>query len=177
MRERRIRKLMAQASKHRAASRPEHLRAYHASSTCNSGTGLDAETFRCFQLAGELFLLTSSFIEPAGWASESPREYGPSVHELATRSASSAVSDGVREWGNMRLSRQPAHIQGTGANRALTSGARRFEGKFLAPQVEVEPRLAGSIKEDVKRKSSPASWAPPKVSASSPLPLCRCLDM
>ena len=34
-----------------------------------------------------------------GWASESGRECGPSVHELATRNASSAVSDGVREWG------------------------------------------------------------------------------
>jgi hypothetical protein len=28
--------------------------------------GLDAETFRGFQLAGELFLLTSFFIEPEG---------------------------------------------------------------------------------------------------------------
>jgi hypothetical protein len=32
--------------------------------TCTAGEGLDAETFRGFQLAGELFLLTSFFIEP-----------------------------------------------------------------------------------------------------------------
>jgi hypothetical protein len=30
----------------------------------HSGRGLDAETFRGAQLAGELFLLTSFFIEP-----------------------------------------------------------------------------------------------------------------
>src|ERR1700685_2829218 len=34
----------------------------------------------------------------------------------------------------------------------------------------------GSIKEDVKRKSFSASWKPRKVSASSPLPLCGCLE-
>jgi hypothetical protein len=34
--------------------------------TCTAAGGLDAETFRGFQLAGELFLLTSFFIEPMG---------------------------------------------------------------------------------------------------------------
>ena len=35
------------------------------------GTGLDAETFMRLQLAGELFLLTSFFIEPKGCRFES----------------------------------------------------------------------------------------------------------
>jgi hypothetical protein len=34
----------------------------------------------------------------------------------------------------------------------------------------------GSIKEDVKRKSSPASWKQRKVSASSPVPLLQVLE-
>jgi len=39
---------------------------YYASSHLLSHKGLDAETLRGIQLAGELFLLTSSFIEPEG---------------------------------------------------------------------------------------------------------------
>src|ERR1035437_4058139 len=35
-----------------------------AVSTCTAAEGLDAETFRGFHLAGELFLLISFFIEP-----------------------------------------------------------------------------------------------------------------
>ena len=57
---------MAQASKHRAASRPEHARANYASSYCTAAGGLDAETFRGLHLAGKLFLLTSFFIELEG---------------------------------------------------------------------------------------------------------------
>jgi hypothetical protein len=34
--------------------------------TCTAAGGLDAEIFRGFRLAGELFLLTSFFIEPEG---------------------------------------------------------------------------------------------------------------
>ena len=54
---------MTLASKHLATSRPTRTR-YYASRHLHSGRGLDAETFRGFQLAGELFLLTSFFIEP-----------------------------------------------------------------------------------------------------------------
>src|ERR1700735_4599044 len=64
MRERRIEKSMAPASKHLATSRPEHARATTPRGTCTAAEGLDAETFRGFQLAGEIFLLTSLFIEP-----------------------------------------------------------------------------------------------------------------
>jgi hypothetical protein len=46
--------------------RREHARA----TTATAVEGLDAETFRGFQLAGEPFLLTSFFIEPRGYAFE-----------------------------------------------------------------------------------------------------------
>ena len=55
---------MALASKHLAVSQPEHARATTPQGACIAAGGLDAETFRGFQLAGELFLLTSLFIEP-----------------------------------------------------------------------------------------------------------------
>jgi len=71
---------MAPASKHRAASRPEHARANYASRHLHSGKGgLDAETFRGFQLAGELFLLTSFFIEPKGSYKVSQRTWADHV--------------------------------------------------------------------------------------------------
>src|ERR1022692_2613507 len=44
--------------------RRDHARATTPRGTCTAAEGLDAETFRGFQLAGELFLLTSFFIEP-----------------------------------------------------------------------------------------------------------------
>jgi hypothetical protein len=44
------------------------------------------------------------------------------------------------------------------------------------PRRDSNGRTNGSIKEDVKRKSFSASWKPRKVSASSPLPLCGCLE-
>ena len=46
--------------------RRDHARATTPRGTCTAAEGLDAETFRGFQLAGELFLLTSFFIEPKG---------------------------------------------------------------------------------------------------------------
>src|SRR5579862_1911205 len=46
--------------------RQGHARATTPRGTCAAAVGLDVETFRGFQLAGELFLLTSSFIEPTG---------------------------------------------------------------------------------------------------------------
>ena len=49
---------MTPASKHLAP----HTR-YTPRGTCTAAGGLDAETFRGFQLAEELFLLTSFFIE------------------------------------------------------------------------------------------------------------------
>ena len=54
---------------------------YYASRHLHSGrVGLDAETFRGFQLAGELFLLTSFFIEPKLQPSqESVRKVTPST--------------------------------------------------------------------------------------------------
>src|ERR1035441_6129884 len=41
--------------------RRDHARATTPRGTCTAAEGLDAETFRGFQLAGELFLLTSFF--------------------------------------------------------------------------------------------------------------------
>jgi hypothetical protein len=55
---------MAPTSKHLLASQPERARATKPRGICTAAEGLDAETFRGFQLAGELFLLTSFFIEP-----------------------------------------------------------------------------------------------------------------
>src|SRR6266851_1743938 len=65
-RERRVGKSMALASKHRAVFQPHHARATSPPGTCTAAGGLDAETLRGFQLAGELFSLTSFFIEPEG---------------------------------------------------------------------------------------------------------------
>jgi hypothetical protein len=45
-----------------------------------------------------------------GVGTREPQRIRPSVPELATRSASSAVSGGVGERRNVRLSRQTAHI-------------------------------------------------------------------
>ena len=50
---------MALASKLLAVSQPDHAPATTPRATCSATGGLDAETFRGFQLAGELFLLTS----------------------------------------------------------------------------------------------------------------------
>src|ERR1700676_359181 len=52
--------------------RRDHARATTPPGTCIAAAeGLDVETFRGFQLAGELFLLTSFFIEPSGRKFES----------------------------------------------------------------------------------------------------------
>ena len=51
---------MALASKHLAVFQPHHARATTPRGTCTAAGGLDAETLRGFQLAGELFSLTSS---------------------------------------------------------------------------------------------------------------------
>ena len=56
---------MILASKDLAVSQPDRVRV-RLKGTCTAEEGLDAETFRGFQLAGELFLLTSFFIEPEG---------------------------------------------------------------------------------------------------------------
>src|SRR6266853_3253983 len=58
-RERRVGKSMALASKHLAVFQPHHARATTPRGTCTAAGGLDAETLRGFQLAGELFSLTS----------------------------------------------------------------------------------------------------------------------
>ena len=55
---------MATASLHLASSRPDHARAATPRGACTAAEGLDAETFRGFPLVGDLFLLTSFFIEP-----------------------------------------------------------------------------------------------------------------
>ena len=58
---------MILASKDLAVSQPDRARVrVRLKGTCTAEEGLDAETFRGFQLAGELFLLTSFFIEPEG---------------------------------------------------------------------------------------------------------------
>ena len=54
---------MTTASLHLASSRPDHVRATTLRGACTAAEGLDAETFRGFPLAGDLFLLTSFFIE------------------------------------------------------------------------------------------------------------------
>ena len=61
---------MTLVSKDLAVSQPDRVRV-RLKGTCTAEEGLDAETFRGFQLAGELFLLTSFFIEPKGCRSES----------------------------------------------------------------------------------------------------------
>src|SRR5258705_8201856 len=48
--------------------RRDHARATTPRGTCTAAEGLDVETFRGFQFVGELFLLTSFFIEPEGYA-------------------------------------------------------------------------------------------------------------
>jgi hypothetical protein len=53
-------KPMTPASKHLATPRRGHARATTPRGTCTAEVGLDVETFCGFQLAGELFLLTSS---------------------------------------------------------------------------------------------------------------------
>jgi len=55
---------MATASLHPASSRPDHPRAATPRGACTAVEGLDAETFRGFPLAEDLFLLTSFYIEP-----------------------------------------------------------------------------------------------------------------
>jgi hypothetical protein len=57
---------MALASKHLAVFQPHHARATTPRGTCTAAGGLDAETLRGFQLAGELFLMTSFFIASSG---------------------------------------------------------------------------------------------------------------
>src|SRR5260370_41023783 len=84
MRERRVGKLMAMASKYLLASRPEHTRATTPRGTCTAAGGLDVETFRGFQLAGELFLLTSFFIEPEDRRSSKWNSFG-SANRTRTR--------------------------------------------------------------------------------------------
>ena len=56
--------LMIPASKHLVTSLARPRTRYQAPRHLHSGRGLDVENFRGFQLAGELFLLTSLFIEP-----------------------------------------------------------------------------------------------------------------
>src|SRR5882724_9135396 len=51
--------------------RRDHARATTPRGTCTAAEGLDVETFRGFQFVGELFLLTSFFIEPEGSERES----------------------------------------------------------------------------------------------------------
>ncbi len=76
---------MAMASKYLLASRPEHTRATTPRGTCTAAGGLDVETFRGFQLAGELFLLTSFFIEPEGGEFRSEIRLAPQTgFELGT---------------------------------------------------------------------------------------------
>jgi hypothetical protein len=63
--ERRVGKIDGLASKDLAVSQPDRaLVRVRLKGTCTAEEGLDAKTFRGFQLAGELFLLTSFFIEP-----------------------------------------------------------------------------------------------------------------
>ena len=64
--------MMALASKYLAASQRDHTRATTPHrGACTVTGGLDVEILRGFQLAGELFLLTSFFIEPKGCRFES----------------------------------------------------------------------------------------------------------
>jgi hypothetical protein len=68
--------------------------------TCTAAEGLDAKTFRGFHLAGELFLLTSFFIEPEGRTSACLREGGPSASQLSAQERLSSSPRGVGELGS-----------------------------------------------------------------------------
>src|SRR5450631_1413847 len=61
MRERRIGKLMAPASKHRDASRPQHARANYASRHLHSGRGAGCRNFSRLPARGRAFSLVILF--------------------------------------------------------------------------------------------------------------------
>jgi hypothetical protein len=84
---------MALASKHLAVFQPHHARATTPRGTCTAAGGLDAETLRGFQLAGELFSLTSFFIEPKGATLARLREFGSAACKLPASSAVRTVPE------------------------------------------------------------------------------------
>src|ERR1700722_8826035 len=87
MRERRVGKLMALASKHLATSPTRPHTRYYASRHLHSGRGAGCRNSSRLQLAGELFLLTSFFIEPdVRSLQESLRKLAPhGVHGVPVR--------------------------------------------------------------------------------------------
>ena len=106
---------MALASKYLAASPPEHARATTPQGSCTTGVGLDVKTFRGFQLAEELFLLTSFFIEPKVQPSaESLRKLSPTC----VNATFGAVRQADLTSGESTV---PPHI---GHSRALGLGER-----------------------------------------------------
>src|ERR1017187_3872461 len=116
--------------------RRDHARATTPRGTCTAAEGLDAETFRGFQLAGELFLLTSFFIEPNAHASaERRRGFGRNGKALHACAGSLAAASLVRV----------AHSASIGHFRQDSPTLRQPERrefrseKEVAPQVGLEP--------------------------------------
>jgi hypothetical protein len=85
--------------------------------TCTAAEGLDAETFRGFQLAGQLFLLTSFFIEPEGSEFESCLPSQTNLtKELLCLLVNSGAAD-VREMANTRGKRLSLELGTAGLTR------------------------------------------------------------
>ena len=107
--------------------------------------------------------------------STSRRFTGETTRALyASRNLHSSRGAGCR-----KLSRLPARGRAFSLDILFYRTGRSSIRKRLGTQIFLTSKfswLFGSIKEDVKRKSSCASWKPQKVSASSPVPLCRCLE-
>ena len=111
---------MALASKLLAVSQPDHAPATTPRATCSATGGLDAETFRGFQLAGELFLLTSFFIEPKGQAnSERVRDWAPLVTREPISRFLPPMPFSLREPNPPSI----GHFRGGGGNAPSTGSA------------------------------------------------------
>ncbi len=118
---------------------PLHGRNTHAlttpRATCTAAGGLDAETFRGLHLTGELFLLTSFFIEPnAHPSAETVRRAYPEKPRRATQSRA-----GQYWWSERTVSRYIA-IPASPCRRSVNRKAREFVVEtHLAPQIEFAP--------------------------------------
>src|SRR6202011_2658039 len=102
MRERRIGKLMAPASKHRAASRPEHARANYASRHLHSGRGAGCRNFSRLPARGRAFSLDILFYRTEGWANRKelqarhlPRQSYLAHHIRKARVRAQAIEDRI----------------------------------------------------------------------------------
>ena len=117
--------------------RRDHARATTPRGTCTAAEGLDAETFRGFQLAGELFLLTSFFIEPKLQPSqESVRKVTPSAAGAPFR-ACAITAVPVRRGTLLPVSGQ---YWGCCLGRTQPRDQENSKRINLAPRLGFEPR-------------------------------------